>query len=105
MKIKPLGYVVLVKPDEYDETVDFGDGIKFYLNVDPREKMTITTGTLKEIGSCAWSDKGDGSPWAKVGDKVIFSKFAGKTVVDPETKEKFLLMNDEDINAIIEAEE
>lgn len=103
MKIKPLGYVVLVKPDEYEDKVDLGNGLKLEIVEDKRVKMTIVTGTLLDIGPWAWSDKGDGKPQAKIGDKVIYSKFAGKTVLDPDTKEPYLLMNDEDINAVIEA--
>lgn len=103
MKIKPLGYVVLVKPDEYEDKHDLGNGQFLEIVEDKRVKMTITTGTLMDIGPWAWVDRGDGKPQAKIGDKVVYSKFAGKTVIDPDTKEPYLLMNDEDVNAIIEA--
>lgn len=102
-RIKPLGYVVLVKPDEYEDKVDLGNGLKLEIVEDKRVKATIVTGTLVAIGPWAWADKGDGNKQAKVGDKIIYSKFAGKTILDPDTKEPYLLMNDEDINAVIEA--
>lgn len=40
-------------------------------------------------------------PWCEVGDVVAFAKYAGKQIDDPETHEKYVVLNDEDIVAVL----
>ena len=51
--------------------------------------------------SNAWKAFDGGEPWAKVGDRVAFAKYGGFKIEDPDTKEVYRLLNDEDITAII----
>lgn len=98
MKIKPIGFYVLVLPDPVEEVSKGG----IILQPDDREKVVITQGTVVEIAEGAWSDKPEGS-YPRVGDRVIFAKYAGNTITDPEDDDKeYRLMLDEDIRAILE---
>jgi len=105
MAIKVLGHTVLVKPDKVEKKTDWG----FDLQINERqEESAQITGTVVSVGDQAWkafSVDFTGEPWAKVGDHVVFSKFAGRYVTDPYTEEVYMLMNDEDIRAIITEEE
>lgn len=102
--IKPCGHKVIVKPDEVDKTSDGG----IILVVDEKmEKSGIQRGTLVSHGPQAWkafSNDFTGEPWANTGDYVLFARFAGKFIQDPFTKEEFLIMNDEDVLAIMSEE-
>lgn len=106
--IKPCGHTVLVKVDEVEQETDWG--FKLTVTTDKRklEQASQMIGELVAIGPQAWlafSKNFDGEPWASVGDKVLFARYSGKCVVDPYTEEEFYIMNDEDIRAIIVAEE
>ncbi len=65
------------------------------------EQTAVDQGVVLSIGDAAWKDWGDGTPWANVGDKVVFAKYAGKIYKDPATKEEVTLLNDEDIIAVV----
>ena len=65
-----------------------------------QEPLATTTGTVVSIGPNAWKafDPGpDWAPWAEVGDRVMYAKYGGKVVKDPDTNEEFVVLNDEDI--------
>lgn len=99
--IVPAGHRVLVKPDEVEEKTSGG----LYLAVETKERKANEQifGTVIKVGVNAWKAFDDGSPWAKVGDRVTFAKYGGFNIEDPVTKEKFRLLNDEDICAVVEA--
>lgn len=106
MAIKPVGHRILVKPDSVDEKLKTEWG--FEILADKRIERSIEIhGTLIAVGDQAWKAFGKdftGEPWAEVGSRVMFAQHAGRFVTDPETKEEFLLMNDEDITAVITGE-
>jgi len=110
MAINPVGHKILVEPDDVDDklTHDFGDGKKFEIVSDKKIERTLEIfGTLVAAGDQAWKAFGkdfSGEPWAKIGDRVMFSQHAGRYVTDPETEVQYLIMNDEDINAVITGE-
>ena len=52
------------------------------------------------VGSTAFKDYG-GEAWCKEGDLVAYARYGGKLIKDPKTQEDFLVLNDEDIIAII----
>lgn len=103
--IKPCGHKVIVKPDDIETETEGG----IILKVDEKmEKGGIQRGILVAHGNQAWkafSNDFTGKPWANPGDYVIFAKFAGKFIQDPFTEEEYLIMNDEDVLAIITEEE
>ena len=97
--IYPVGYRVLVKPDPLEEMSEGGILIA-RLDADA-EKAATTVGTMVALGKEAWNMHENRSPWAEVGDRVYYAKYAGKRVVDPESKEEYLILNDEDILGVI----
>lgn len=96
--IHPLGHRVLVKPIEIEKAKDLGNGKKIYFadqSVD-LARAGVDKGVVIAIGDTAWQDERlGGKPWCKVGDNVIWARYAGKPV-DFEGV-TYHLVNDEDI--------
>jgi Co-chaperonin GroES (HSP10) len=93
--IKPLGDRVLIEPIEKEETTASGIVLPDTAKEKPQE------GKVVAVGSGTLDDDGDRVPLeVKVGDRVIFSKYAG-TEVKFEGKE-YLIMRESDILAILE---
>lgn len=102
--IKVCGHRLLVKPiliEETDEVFKSAKASGLIIERDQREKKreheSVDVGVLKQVGPTAWKmpEHGD-APWAFVGDTVVYAKGAGKKVVDPETQEIYVCINDED---------
>ncbi|MCD6406414.1 co-chaperone GroES [Candidatus Aerophobetes bacterium] len=95
MKLKPLGDRVLVEPLEEKETVKGGIIIPDTAKEKPQEGKVVAVGQGKkdEKGNLISLD-------VKVGDKILFGKYAG-TEVKIDGKE-YLIMQQEDILGIIE---
>lgn len=64
------------------------------------EKESIEIGEVLEIGDGAYMDIGDNSPWCKIGDKVLFQRYAGKNIEEGTSVIRFL--KDIDIIAVVE---
>ena len=73
--IIPTGGHVLVLPDAVEEKTS--GGIYLPETIRDKEQAAATSGIVVSIGSSAWKDLDDGSPWAKVGDRVSYSRYAG----------------------------
>jgi co-chaperonin GroES (HSP10) len=100
--MKPVGYRILVKPNQVDETSEGG----IILVQDKKlEKAGQMTGTLVAIGNMAWTQYGDPTPWANVGDRVLYSRYAGSFIEDPISKVEYKLLNDEDLAMVFPPEE
>lgn len=105
--IEPCGHRVLIKPESLED-VDpdlrraKAAGIDVSAIVgNKREQEAVTYGTVLKVGPTAWSHESlGGKPWAQVGDRVIFAKFSGKLITLPD-QTKFLIMNDEDVVAVL----
>lgn len=97
--ITVCGHRVLVKPE-----VETTSASGIILAVDEqKERAAAMYGEVVAVGPSAWVDfKTD--PWCKVGDRVIFAKFAGRFVIDPDFPDtKLIILNDEDILAVVSA--
>lgn len=104
---KPTGNKILVRVDPVEEVSKGGIVIKH--NVDglgERAEMQQMTGTIVAVGPLAWADQRlsdfDGNqghaPWAKVGDRVKFTKFAGYLhAEESEPDVKYRVMHDLDL--------
>ena len=103
--IKPVGHTVLIKYDEAEKMTESG----IYIHIDTRlEDASQVIGTVVDYGDQAWkafSKDFTGEPWVKKGDRVFFARYAGKMIEDPDTEEKYMIMNDEDIRAVITGED
>ena len=91
MNIEPVGYRVLIEPESGEKKTDSG------LIIPPRERIEQEIGTIVAIGPLAWADHANGENWAEVGDRVLYAKYGGKMVTDPETGVDYRCVNDEDI--------
>lgn len=95
--IEPLGHRVLVKPIEVSNKTE-GGLWKPEQTVD-LEKSGVDRGVVIALGDTAYkSELLGGRPWCKVGDKVIWARYAGKPVED-EDGTWYHLINDEDLLA------
>jgi chaperonin GroES len=98
--IVPQGHRVLVKPEKKEEKTE--GGIILAQSIREKEELAGIFGTVIAIGPNAWAAFDGGEPWAKVGDRVVFSKYGGLVLEDPETKELYRLLNDDDIYCTLE---
>ena len=106
LRFNPCGNYVIVKP-EVIEKVSTG-GIILDDSMVNRENTAKVRGTLVAVGDMAWKDWGDGSPWAKVGDRVYFKRHVSDKIEDEDDLDKhgkptlYFLLADLDILAVIE---
>lgn len=100
MKINPVLHRVLVKPDKLEEKTAGGIIIQY----DKREEAAVEKGVVVLVGSTAYKEFGTTAEEQGVipGARVSFAKFAGKTMMDGDTK--YILLNDEDIVGVLENE-
>lgn len=108
--MRPCGHKVLVKPDPVEKTSAGG----IILQQDEKLARAMQQwGTIVAIGPDAWKafrkldqngKEVNGQPWAKVGDRVFYSRNAARLVNHPKTDELFGLMNDGDIAIVLEVE-
>lgn len=102
MTIKVVLHRILIKQDKLEETnVDYlrarAAGIVLPDSDDKkRAQAGVDTGTVVAIGDTAFRDFGTTSP-IKVGDKIAYARFSGKFITDPDDKQEFVALNDEDV--------
>ena len=94
--IIPTGGHLLVLPDKVEEKTAGG----IYIPETSREKeqQAATSGTLIAVGPGAWTDLDDGQPWASVGDRISYSRYAGVSMKGQDD-EDYVLINDNDVLA------
>lgn len=97
----PTGWRILIKPEP---VIKKSHGGLILATNEKLERAAGVIGTIVKIGPSAWKDYKGGEPWAKVGDRVIFSKYAGAAIEDG-SEDGLVLLNDEDVQAIILSEE
>ena len=101
MKIKPVDYKVLIKPEKVDDKSE--GGLYIPETVREREEFSVDRGKIVDFGD-AFFEKLLG-PVPQIGDKVIFNRYAGSLITiknDDGSRENYRLCNDKDICAIIE---
>jgi len=97
--IRPVEFKILLRVDEV-ETITAG-GIILPDTGRDREMIAQESGVIIAMGECACSEAdiwGPNPP--KVGDKVIFSKYAGAVI--KRLGKKYRLIQDKDLGAVIE---
>lgn len=106
--IKVCGYRVLVKPilleesdDAYKRAKALGLEVARDAQDKKREHESVDKGTVVQVGSsCFKADDFNGETWAKVGDNIVYARGAGKLVIDEDTLDKYIVINDVDIVAV-----
>ncbi len=97
--LRPIGFKVIIKPEEVDEkTVG---GIIIPEAVKEQEKHAVTKGVLIEVADQAFTYAEIAEPnKPKVGDTVYYSRYAGTSIKGNDGQE-YRLCNDEDITAVV----
>ena len=104
--IKPLLHRIIVKQQKLNEAhKDYQRAESLGIIIPEHEdtkraQAGVDKGTVVAIGPTAYRDFNVDVP-VSVGDVVAFARFSGKTIVDPETDEEYVALNDEDIVAIL----
>ena len=98
--INPRGWRVLIKPMEV-ATVSKGGIILGTDENTEREQMANTTGVVIAMGDQCYEKMT--APWCKVGDKVIFAKYAG-LLYKGRNGEAVRLVNDDDITGVLDGD-
>jgi co-chaperonin GroES (HSP10) len=118
--LKVAGHKVLIKHMMFKERMedfvpkdlkDKGFEIAASAEQERREEVASEVGTVVGVGPTAWyafdrynkdgSINSDWTPWCKLGDQILFARYAGKIVEDPITSERFMIINDEDVQAVV----
>ncbi|MDD2212540.1 MAG: co-chaperone GroES [Clostridia bacterium] len=94
MNIKPLGDRVVIKPLDQEEKTKSGIVLPDTAKEKPQQGEVVAVGTGRVL------ENGQKIPLeVKVGDKVIFSKYAGTEIkIDGQN---VLILNERDVHAII----
>ncbi len=93
----PIGLLYLVRPEKVAEMTK--GKILLPEHVRDRMQVSITYGEVIAVGDCVWSDYPEIKIIPKVGDKVLFAKYAGAEV--EEENINYRILNDKDILAIV----
>lgn len=99
-----VGHRVLVNPDPVEKKSE--GGIVLPGEWDERRHREAThSGVVLQVGNLAFKDLGNGEPWCKVGDRIIYARHAGKFIKNPnDSKEEWYMINDEDVQGILTEE-
>lgn len=112
------GHRVLVKVEKLEDVDDVYKrahqaGIHIADTEDARrQEAGLDRGTVVSIGADCFkafylnanphdSDLTNFEPWCQVGDFISYAKYSGKMIEDPETKQKYIVINDEDVVAVL----
>jgi co-chaperonin GroES (HSP10) len=90
--LEPLGVAVLIKqyePERKGGLIEIPDVVK------GRMSMVEDRAVVIAVGPAAWHD--EPVPRAKVGDKVLVSKFSGYLAKGPADEQTYRIVNDRDI--------
>jgi chaperonin GroES len=95
LKLRPLGDRVWVEPIEQEHATASGIILPETAKEKPME------GKVLAVGPGVRDDKGERQPLdVKVGDRVLFAKYAGTEIKQEGTK--YLIMRESDILAIVD---
>ena len=94
MNIKPLGDGVVIKKLEAEETTKSGIVLTGAAKERPQEAQVVA------VGPGAMSDGKRVEMEVKVGDKILYSKYAGTDV--KVAGEEYIILRQDDILAIVE---
>lgn len=103
--IKPILHRILVKQDDlaekdkhFKKAQDLG--IQIVGSELEREQAAVDTGKVVDFGETVFRDFNTENP-LKIGDTIVYARYAGKVIVDPADEVKYVALNDEDVIAII----
>jgi len=93
----PVGWRVVVDP-EYAKELDWGLGQTFSIVQPDRTGIAaVTKGKVVALGNACYKEPRYHGVWCEVGDVVVYARHGGIIIEDPDTKKKYVVLNDEDI--------
>jgi len=98
--INPVGWRILVKPQEINEKSSGGIIVTTGAFKD-REQMANTTGVVVAMGTDCFAD--ETTPWCAIGDKIIFAKYAGLLYLGKDGNQ-YRMINDKDVTGTLDAD-
>ena len=112
MKITVKGHKLLVKPEEIkaEETTKGDIVIAKTSETVKMERKGVERGTVLQVGPTCFkgtlfnSSEPSWEPWCKEGDLIAFARYSGKFFHDEDSKEDYVNINDEDVQAVLEKE-
>ena len=96
MKLVPLFDKVVLKPLVAEETTKYGIVLPGQAKEKPQQAEVIA------VGPGGLVDGKEVTMQVKVGDKVIFSKYSGTEIETGEDDQKYVIVKQNDILAVIE---
>lgn len=100
--LEALGNRVIIKPDAIEEVSEGGIVFAQTTQFVREEKASTSTGEVIGYGPAAWLDPiMGGEPWVEIGDHVVYARYSGKYVTDPDNNEEYVVINDDAIQARI----
>jgi chaperonin GroES len=94
MKLKPLGDRLIVRAVEEEQTTASG----IVLPDTAKEKPQL--GEVLAVGDGRYDDTGKRIPMdVAEGDKVLYSKYGGNEIKDPDNGEELLVLRESDVQA------
>jgi chaperonin GroES len=94
MKLKPLGDRLIVRAIEEEQTTASG----IVLPDTAKEKPQL--GEVLAVGDGRYDDAGKRIPMdVSKGDKVLYSKYGGTEIKDPDNGEELLVLRETDVQA------
>ena len=106
-RIVPFLHRVLVKPDKIEDVDPTyravrAAGLMVAESTRKQEQNAVSVGTVLAVGPTCFLDYHGQPADLKIGDRVIFARYGGKDVPDPENEEENVkLLQDEDILGVI----
>jgi len=120
--IEPVGNRILVKPDSVEKKSE--GGIILTDDTTERHAMATCYGVVLAMGEDCYTstgattyrwldskwvpfekmDRGYVEPWCKVGDRVAYCQWSGGLGQTGKDGEKYKVMNDVDVTAVVESE-
>lgn len=100
-KAVAIGFRIHVKPDVREEekkASSFGLVIPDIEDAQ-RNRLAVDSGVVVDMGPEAFKAYG-GEPWCKVGDHIVYARYAGRRILEGE--DSILVINDEDVVAKLE---
>ena len=92
--ISPLGYRVMIEPIDFEKK--YQGMIHIPEQITERQRAGTQEGIVVALGPSAYIEHAGGA-WCKEGDHVLFAKYGGLRVTDPDTEQEFILVNDDDV--------
>jgi chaperonin GroES len=97
MKLKPLGDRLIVRAVEQEETTASGIVLPDTAKEKPQKGSVLADGDGRlEDGKRIPLD-------VKEGDEVLYSKYGGTEIIDPDTGEDLLVLRESDVLARVES--